>query len=563
MNSISTDTPVPMLRFTLELAPELAWLTASPTSDQIQQSIERDVNTLLTTLGIPGQPEVTIALAATTLPGDRPFRLFVEGHLCRYSDELLIQAYSYANSITLTPLKIPDDLDNWLQPTSSNSTDGNALEPQVVEFLGIVCRETLARQAGVLLNVPQTEHYCKELAALSAVEDFDQQSVNDWLSHPDQLTIVLRQVVNLGIAIADKQQVARILATSNATTADELAEILIATLRPSTIEIRMAPDYLRQVTVDNADRGTELFPFLRDGLFMELGVSYPDFCFVSDATLKPNSFTFTINHLAPIPLVGIAFDTILVNDTVDRLQLMGVDAIPTQNPATLQPYAFTDISHKETLENAGVTTWDQLSYIILCFAGVLRKYSHHFIDRKVVEGILDLDPIERYFPDLKQAVALLVPLDTLAHVLRLLLSEEISIRNMLRILERLIEYELLDENGSESSDRLTFVRAGLRETISYKLTRGQNTLVAYLLDPKLENKLTANEQSSDLVISAIRKEISFLPPTAAVPPILTYEPTRTMLRQKIAQELPQLTVISYTDIPPTQVVQPVARISQD
>lgn len=82
----------------------------------------------------------------------------------------------------------------------------------------------------MLLGVPQIEEYCKELAALPAVEDSDQQVVNDWLSNPDQLTIALRQVVNLGIAIADKQQVADILSTSNAKTTDELAEILIATL---------------------------------------------------------------------------------------------------------------------------------------------------------------------------------------------------------------------------------------------------------------------------------------------------------------------------------------------
>jgi hypothetical protein len=569
MNPTSTDNQVPVLRFTLELAPELASLIASPTSDQIQHGIEREANTLLTTLGIPGQTEVAIALASAPLTGERPFRLFVDGHLCRYSDELLIQAYSYTNSIPLIPLKIPEKLYNWLQPSDSATTDANGTELQVAEFFGIACRETLARQAEVLLGVPQIEHYCKELAALPAVEDSEQQISNDWLSNPNQLIIALRQVVNLGIAIADQQQVADILFTSNAKTADELAEILIATLRPSIIEIRMAPDYLHQVTVNNADRGAELFPFLRDGLFEELGVSYPDFCFVSDAALKPNSFTFTINHLTPIPLVGIASDTILVNDTVDQLQQMNVDATPTQNPVTLQPCAFTNISHKETLENAGITTWDQLIYIIFCFAGVLRKYSNRFIDHKVTAGILD--QIELAFPDLRQAASLLIPLDTLTRILRSLLADEISIRNMPRILERLIEYELSGENGSESGNRLTFVRAGLREAICHKLTRGQNTLVTYLLDPKLENELTThndlvtddNEQSSDLVISAIRKEMSFLQPTAAAPAILTYEPTRTILRQKIAQELPQLAVISYTDLPPTQVIQPVARISLD
>lgn len=143
MNSTSTDNQVPVLRFTLELVPELAWLTASPTLDPIQHSIEREVNTLLTTLGIPGQTEVTIVLTTTTLPGKRPFRLFVDGHLCRYSDELLIQGYSYANSTPLTSLKIPEELYSWLQPTDSTPTDANVTGLQVAEFFGIVCRETL------------------------------------------------------------------------------------------------------------------------------------------------------------------------------------------------------------------------------------------------------------------------------------------------------------------------------------------------------------------------------------------------------------------------------------
>ncbi len=566
MNPASTDNQLPILQLKLELAPELAWLTVNPPLELVQRSIKREINTLLSTLGIPGQIEVAIALAPAILPGERPFHLFADGHLCRYSDELLLRAYSYVNGTTLLPLKIAEKLYDWLQQTESANDDASRTEPHFAEFLSIVCRETLAHQAEVLLGVTQVEYYTTELVAISSGEDSEQHVSSDWLSNPNQLALALRQVVNLGISIANQQQVTHLLASSNTKTTDELAEELIAALRPSTIEIRMAPDYLHQVTVDNATRGAELFPFLRDGLFEELGVNYPDFCFVSDETLKPNSFTYTINHLVPIPLVGIAPDTILVNDTVERLRFIDVEATPTQNPATLQPCAFIEITHKETLESVGLTTWDQLSYIILYFAGVLRRYSYRFIDRKVVEN--SLEQIGLSFPDLQKASSLLVPLDTLTRILRSLLADGISIRNMPRILERLIEYELSDENGSESDERLIFVRAGLRDAICYKLTRGQNTLVTYLLDPKLEEELAehqvstanGNDRCSDCLIDAIRKEMRHLPETATVPPILTHEPVRTMVRTAIAQELPQLVVISYTDIPPTQVVQPVARI---
>ena len=63
----------------------------------------------------------------------------------------------------------------------------------------------------------------------------------------------------------------------------------------------MPADYMREIAsqATEADRGD--LPWLRDGLFEELGLTFPNFHFVVDDTLLPRSFAFQINDLLTIP----------------------------------------------------------------------------------------------------------------------------------------------------------------------------------------------------------------------------------------------------------------------
>jgi flagellar biosynthesis component FlhA len=65
---------------------------------------------------------------------------------------------------------------------------------------------------------------------------------------------------------------------------------------------------------------------------------------------------------------------------------------------------------------------------------------------------------------------------------------------------------------------------------------------------------------AEQVYAALRAELAMLPPTAAVPALLTRDETRRRLAECVRQEFPQTTVVSYGDLPPDCNVQPVARI---
>src|SRR5262249_46534447 len=159
-------------------------------------------------------------------------------------------------------------------------------------------------------------------------------------------------------------------------------------------------------------------------------------------------------------------------------------------------------------------------------------------------------------PNLVKEVDERVRRDELASLLRALVEEGISIRDLSSILEELLIPRsrvnadsarcIVFAHGACSvatcpsppaEDRLARVRAILKSQISHKYARGTGTLVVYLLDPHTETRmaqatpLDAAEQKQ--VIEAISKELGHLPLTAQTPVILTTDLVRWKLRQAI------------------------------
>jgi type III secretion protein V len=117
------------------------------------------------------------------------------------------------------------------------------------------------------------------------------------------------------------------------------------------------------------------------------------------------------------------------------------------------------------------------------------------------------------------------------------------------------------------ADYVSNVRASLKRYISHKYTRGQNTLIVYLLDPQIEARLRDPtelrlEERTEF-IRCVRTEVGSLPPTAQEPVLLTSFECRLRLRNELRHEFPRLMVVSYQELSPDMNIQPIARISSD
>ncbi len=582
MKPEKNGTESPCLRCSLQVSADLHRVGSpgDPLNRAVESAISQALAELMETLGISGKPAVEIKAIDGPLPDERFVRLAIEDQVLRYPDETVQLVYCWSTgSIFRVDVTLADIL-AWLtgQFELEETTD------LVAGFFSQLTIQVFKAQPSVLLGATPFEAYRASLP-IPATGEFSQ-----WPPDPAWLRPILAKTLSLGISIADKQAVTDALAQNLDKPWSDACEELIERLRPNAIEIHVTREYLRELTTFDADNRTGFFAFLRDGLFQELGVVYPDFRLVLDPRLGPRQFLFTINHLPTMPLVGLSPDECLVNENPERLTERDISLRPAGNPATALQNSLTSLDNKADLEKRGYTTWDQMGYVILCLAAILRRSGHCLIHRGFTDGLLHL--ASTGFPELVKTAQSVFSVERITTVLRNLAMEELPIRNSRLILEILLDFHLREssaagrphpdtgvERGKENASDLRvlteFVRAGMKRQVSGKVSRETNTMPVYLLDEHFEELLIPQIASGedrefnfrlttgkeDQVLEAIRREIATLPPTAQVPSILTVAHLRWPLRATIAKELPRMQVVAFDELTPSLNVFPVARIS--
>ncbi|MDQ3263115.1 MAG: type III secretion system export apparatus subunit SctV [Myxococcota bacterium] len=348
------------------------------------------------------------------------------------------------------------------------------------------------------------------------------------------------------------------------------SELFVPIVTPIVLEVS---DALVPYVDSRQDGGRflyELIPFMRDGLFVELGARFPGVRARGNPSLPPGAYQIQINEV-PVVTGQATLGHILVNDTVERLKLMNVSGFEAINPATRQPAAWVPEQHKEMLEAAGLTTWDVPGYIILHVAAVLRRHAREFVGVQEVQNMLD--QLEKAFPAIvKEVIPKVVNLLKLTDILGRLVEEEISIRDLRGILQALAEYGQVEQDNVMLTEH---VRSSLKRYVSNKYARGTNTLVVYLLDPQIEEAvrgaikrtsagthLALEPDIAQEIVQAVKNECGHLPPTAQRPVILTAMDIRRYVRKLLEYEFnPPFSVVSYQELSPDLNIQPVSRIS--
>ena len=479
------------------------------------QRIAEELTAVIAECGVAARPQVRF-VPATAPQRAQPIGVSVDGRRCLMPPWVLAEAMAYA---------IGSPAVSSLRATAEDLV-GVGAPAQVYEALALVARAAVAAQPEVL--VP----YDDPLAA----------------------------VLGLGMSIAGEDPEA-LRADLRSGTAEGVLERLAA----PTLDLLVEPGYLQALTTSGS--ATELFTFMREGLFIELGLFMPPMHVSLDPALRPGGFAFRVNAVRTAPRIGLAMDTIYVNDTSSRLALMNVEAVPSVNPATHQPGSIVPADLKDMLESAGLTVWDRFGYYILALAAVIRTHAGALLSPALMRAMLA--ELGRAFPAVTAEIDRLDCERALGPLLRSLLDEQISIRNLRHILHLVVRHAVAPE-FADGLDLREFVRAGLADQIANSASRGTGVMVVYLLDPAFERELGDYEERAIAVEpalaeelrNALHAEIQYLPETAQVPCVLTGQACRATVREVLRVEFPSVRVLDYRDIPGHYNIQPIARISR-
>lgn len=316
----------------------------------------------------------------------------------------------------------------------------------------------------------------------------------------------------------------------------------------------------------------ELIPMMRDGLFYELGVRFPGIRVRANTRdLVTDQYSIFINEVGVIQ-GSVNEKQVMVNDTPDRLKLLGIQGSPAQNPANGIACAWIPAEQRTLAEQAGLTTWDTANFMVLHLSALLRKNAAEFVGIQEVQDMLK--QLEQAFPALiKEVVPKSVSMFQLTDILRRLVQEEISIRDLRAILQSLAEWGPIVSDTVELTEH---VRSALKRYISHKYAGGQSTLIVYLLDVQIEEMVRSSIQQSSSgcylalepeinqdILNAVRGEVGNLPPSAQQPVILTTQDIRRHFRRLVELEFPHIAVLSYQELSPEMNIQPIARISME
>ena len=232
--------------------------------------------------------------------------------------------------------------------------------------------------------------------------------------------------------------------------------------------------------------------------------------------------------------------------------------IPTTEPAFGLPAVWIPENRREQAQALGYTVVDQSTIIATHLSEVLKAHSQELLTRQEVQALVD--QLAKKFPKVVEGVVPdMLPLGLIQKVLQNLLGEQVSIRDMLTIIETMSERAPMVKDP----DLLTeYVRQSLSRHIIRPYLTDNQTLQVMMLDRQIEETvmrsvkstdqglaLTLDPDSAQQILNAIEQSIDQWGVSMGTPVLTCLPICRGPIRKLCEKFFPQLVVISHNEIP--------------
>lgn len=312
-----------------------------------------------------------------------------------------------------------------------------------------------------------------------------------------------------------------------------------------------------------------LIPQLRDALYLETGIRFPCVRIRSNAPgLEPGTIVIRIKDV-PVVMESVYPDLALAIEHAGRLGKLGIDAKPAQHPLNGSAAAWIPAEHGPAVEASGVMVWSAAGVIALHLARELKKHARGFVGLQETSELIER--LEKVYPALvREVVPKCVTLSQLTDILRRLVDEAVSIRDLKTILEALADYGSQAADGVELTE---LVRSALSLQIGHAHAGLSRRLPVLLLDPVIEDTvrsaitatpggtcLALDPEIRRMIIGAVMQTISPVLAAGVRPIILTSAEIRRYVRKLLEEDVPEAAILSFQELPSELTIHPLGRV---
>ncbi|SNB47044.1 flagellar biosynthesis protein FlhA [Geobacter sp. DSM 9736] len=342
--------------------------------------------------------------------------------------------------------------------------------------------------------------------------------------------------------------------------ADEATE-QVSTIRPlDVLELEVGYGLVPLVDASQEGELLERIRSIRKQYAQQMGFVVPPIHIHDNLQLKPNEYNFLIRgaKVGGGELNGqyLAMDS---GATTGR-----VEGIHTTEPVFNLPALWIKAADREQAQLYGYTVVDNTTIMATHISEIIKKHAHELVGRQELQQLLD--NIAATFPKVvEELVPSLLNLGTVLRVVKNLLKEGVSIRDLRSILETLADYGGVTKDPEMLTE---FVRQNLGRYIIEQYKMRDDTLHIVTLARDVEetvgDAVQHSEQGSYLaidpamaqrILNSARQLMDRFDQYGATPVMVSSPNIRRHIKRLAERFMPNVTVLSYNEIPPHIKIQ--------
>ncbi len=332
------------------------------------------------------------------------------------------------------------------------------------------------------------------------------------------------------------------------------------------IEMEFGYSLLRLVDEKSGGNFIERVVIFRKQFALDMGMVIPSVRMTDNPEINPNQYIIKIKG-EEVARGEILVDHYLALDSGDVTQQ--IEGIDTVEPAFGLPAKWISEDKKIMADVAGYTLIDQVSVMITHWSEIMKKYAYELLSRQdvntMLENVKKTNPIV-----VDDIIPKVISVGYLQKILANLLKEGIPIRDLETILETIGDHA----NVLKDMDIVTeYVRQSLKRTITHRFAEA-NSLRVITLDTQIEDMIVSSVKKSDQgsylamppdliqrIVEASNREIDKIKDVIPTVIILTSPVVRIYYKKLTEQFIPNITVLSYSEIDSTAQIQAIGNIS--
>ncbi len=317
--------------------------------------------------------------------------------------------------------------------------------------------------------------------------------------------------------------------------------------------------------VDEQQGGTLLSRIraVRRQIAVETGVVVPPVHVADNLQLGPRQYTILVKGVE-VARGELYADRLLAINPGTAAAV--VDGVATREPAFGLPAVWIGADQRDRASAAGYTVVDPTTALSTHVSETIRVFLPDLLSRQQTKELVDR--VAQTSPKLvEELVPKIASIGDIQRVLRQLLRERVSIRDLTTILEAVADAA----PGAKDADAIAeAVRQAMGRTICRAYQTDKDELPAISLSPELEERLASSIVRTDhgavLAIDPTQAQrlasrIAEIFAGAVAQPVLLCTPTlRPHIWRLFARVLPHLGVLSHSEVPPQVHVASIATL---